>query len=121
MKRIDSQGNRLLVGDTGIYLKLVNKPNNLQIFAFRDGKIIKYVGKNGVLRAGGGNLGFNYYALQYLAEHPRLKKQPIYIRMGKKYFKVMPIDILNLKEFLHFKEKGFELQVFYPVKDLVEA
>ena len=121
MKKVDSQGNKILTGDTGIYLKLKDEVNNRQIFAFRDGKIIKYVNKNGVMRAGGGMIGFNYYALMWLAEHKRLKTKPIYIRLGKKYYKVMPQEILDLKNFLHFKKDGFELQCFYPIKNLVEA
>jgi hypothetical protein len=121
MKRIDADGNKLLAGDTGIYLKLKKEPNNRQIFAFRDGKIVKYVGKNGIMKAGGGMLGFNYYALQWLAEHKRLKTKPIYVRMGKKYYKVMPSEILEKKIFLHFKSDGFELQCFYPIKELVKA
>ena len=119
MKRVDSEGNKLFVGDTGIYLKLKTERSNRQILTFRDGKIMKNIGKGGIMKAGGGMIGFNYHALKYLIENKKLKDKPIYIRMSNKYYTVMPIDILELKNFLHFKTDGFELQVFYPVKDLV--
>ncbi len=118
MKKVDSQGNKLLIGDTGIYLKLKKDTNNKQIFAFRDGKIVKFVSKNGVMRVGGGMIGFNYYALQWIAEHKRLGKKPIYIRMNQKYYSITAQEILEKKIFLHFKSDGFDLQCFYPTKDL---
>ena len=121
MKKRDEQGNRLFIGDTGIYLKLATERNNRQIFTFRDGNIVKYVEKNGVMKAGGGMVGFNYHALKYLLENKRLKKKPIHVKMGNKYYKVTAQEILDLKNFLHFKSEGFELQCFYPVKDLVSA
>lgn len=121
MKKVDKDGNKLLIGDTGIYLKLKKDTSNKQIFAFRDGKVVKFVNKNGIMRAGGGMIGFNYYALQWLAEHKRLKKHYIYIRMAGKYYKVKATEILEKKTFLHFKSDGFDLQCFYPIKDLVEV
>ena len=67
----------------------------------------------------GNKIGFNYYALLWLSEHPRLKKLPIHVRMGNKHYPVKTEDILKKKDFLHFKDNGFELQVFYPLKEIV--
>lgn len=41
--------------------------------------------------------------------------------MKGKYYKVKATEILEKKIFLHFKSDGFDLQVFYPIKDLVEV
>jgi len=119
MKMVDSEGNKLYMGDDGMYLQLKGTIRMLKIFSFNYGKIYKYLKKSNVFQAGK-LVGFNYKALQQLNLSEKVKDKNIYIIYGVKRYSVHINDILQLKKFLNFKEKGFETQVFYPFDDLIE-
>ena len=116
MRKIDKDGNLLIVQDSGFYLKLANEIMPRKIFTFNSGKIMKYVKNSNVMQKPRPMIGFNYYALQMIQDHPQFRDKNIYIQYKKKYYKIDSFKVLNHKEFLYFKKEGFELQCFYPIK-----
>lgn len=120
MKINDNEGNRLILANDGIYLKLRNKPMPLQIFTYRSGTVYKFVKKSNIFNPRGGKpmVGFNYYALKLILN--RTKAKTIMVRTSNKYYLVQIEDIIAKGSFLHFLKLGFEKQVFYTIDDMVE-
>jgi len=116
MRKVDKDGNLLIVQDSGIYLKLTSELIPRKIFTLNDGKIIKYVKKSNVMQRPHPMIGFNYYALQMIQDFSQFRDKNIYIYHRNKIYKIDSFKILNHKEFLYFKKEGFELQCFYPIK-----
>lgn len=112
--RQDKLGNRLYVHTDGMYLKLITEHMPRKIFTFESGRVIKYVKKSNIMQKPYRAIGFNYHALLEIENNEIFKDRNIYIRLGKKYYKVPVLTILNKKEFFHYKDQGFELQCFYP-------
>ena len=109
-------GDKLYFHESGIELKLKSEKKTRKIFSFDGGAIIKRVFKKNIMRANE-SIGFNYEALKILRD--KYKRKDIYVVMGrKKKYKVPISEIISKGTFLHFKETGFELQIFYKVGDL---
>ena len=122
MKLNDKHGNRLLIGDDGIFLKLSGHPGHKHILSFNGGRVIKYVNKRNVFVPAKGKpmVGFNYYSIRLLKERFS-KVKFIYIRVDKKYKKVAVDELLKKGMFLHFLKSGFEKQIFYNLGDMIDA
>lgn len=121
MKLNDKEGNRLLIGNDGIFLKLIGHPGYKHILTFQGGRIIKYVKKSNVFTPKGGKpmIGFNYYSLKLLKE--RMKKHKfIYVKLNNKFKKIAVDELLKNGMFLHFLKSGFEKQIFYNVGDMID-
>ena len=88
MRKIDKDGNLLIVQDSGFYLKLANEIMPRKIFTFNSGKIMKYVKNSNVMQKPRPMIGFNYYALQMIQDHPQFRDKNIYIQYKKKYYKI---------------------------------
>ena len=113
----DKWGNKLFVDTYGVYLKLNGVNYSRKIFSFRGKEVVKYVKQNHIMKTleKGKMIGFNHDALKLLKQKG-VKYIWIMLYNGKRKGKVKIDDILELKEFLHFKHEGFERQVFYPIK-----
>jgi len=114
----DKDGNRLLLGDTGIFLKLKSERRNREIFSSRGGQLKKYVTKNNIFAPKGSGkmyVGFNYNALRLIVVEKLKAKQIIIHIAGRKMFTVDPKEILENGDFLWFKKEGFERQIFFDV------
>ena len=111
----DKDGNRLFLHDGGTSLKLASEPRMRTILSFQGGKMCKWLSKKNIMNVGGGMIGFNYHALKMIMANDMIKDKNIYLRYGRKTFRLPIKAILEHKEFLHFKEEGFELQCFYPL------
>lgn len=118
--RQDKQGNKIYLHDDGVYLKLITDVIPKKIFSFNGGRIIKYVKKSNIMKKPYSAIGFNYYALLELQNAKFVKRKEIYIRLGKKYYKIPIETILQKKEFFHFKSQGYELQCFYPMASILK-
>ena len=121
MNRTDKQGNKLMIGNSGIYLKLKKENKMKEIFKIRGTTVEKYTAKKNIMRAVGENgaIGFNYNALKILKERMRIKK--ITVRVGGQTPIAVPIQkIFDKGKFLHFLEGGFELQLFFPMEFLYD-
>ncbi len=118
MTRVDKDGNKLFMADTGFYLKLLKDPKIKEILSFSGGKICKWLRKDNIMMIRGGMVGFNYHALKMIMDSDMIKDKNIYLRYGRKVFRVPVEMILSKKEFLHFKHEGFELQCFLPLADI---
>ncbi len=121
MKLIDNDGNRLILGDDGIYLKLKGDPSTRKILSFTGGKIVKYVKKKNIFKPKNGKemIGFNYYSLKLLKE--RTKLRTIYVRYGRTMRSINIDELLEHGKFLHFLKSGFELQTFYMLENMNEV
>ena len=65
-------------------------------------------------------IGFNYYAVKLIKE--RINRiDAIYIKIGKKYKKVLVDELLKKGKFLHFLKQGFEKQIFYNLGDMIDG
>lgn len=120
MKSRDKDGNTLSLTEDGVFLLLKKERQYRLILKIENGKIVKYVKKKNVMRTNPPMIGFNYESLKMIKRHPRIKDKNIYIIIGKKAYFVSVEDVINHKEFLHFKKDGFELQCFYPVELLTD-
>jgi len=112
----DKDKNKLVVTEDGIYLKLGINEETKKIFTIDSGKIIKYLYYRNRFKQN--KIGFNYHALKLIMNNPHIKDKTIYVILGNKIFTVNINDILNRKDFLHFKKQGYELQCFYPISAL---
>lgn len=113
---IDKDNNKLIITESGVYLKLDNDDTPRQIFKIESGKIVKHVYKKNIFK--NKNIGFNYHALKMLNENQHIKDKTVYIIIGRDIYTVNIKDILGRKNFLHFKKQGYELQCFYPISCL---
>ena len=113
----DDMGNQLIVHDRGINLRLKSEDKDRRIFQVKGGQISKWVKPTNILNAGN-MIGFNYKALQVIRE--RLRKKYIYTLFGTKRYKVPIDEVLDNGKFLFFKNEGFELQIFYPLKEMMK-
>lgn len=122
MKLRDDNNNRLMIGDNGIYLKLDKDPQVKEILSFRHGRIIKFVKKANIFTPENGTsmIGFNYYAVKLIKERMN-RIDAIYIKIGKKYKKVLVDELLKKGKFLHFLKQGFEKQIFYNLGDMIDG
>jgi len=118
MKLTDGDGNSLLMGDNAIFLKLKGEPRLRTILSFEGGRIVKRVSQQHVMRINGGMIGFNYNALKMIREKRAIKKKIIAIQYKKIVYNVPVEELIDKGIFLHFKNQGFELQIFYPIKEL---
>ena len=119
MNRTDKYGKKLMIGNSGVYLKLKSENKMREVFKIRGTSVEKYVAKKNIMRAVGENgaIGFNYNALKILKERMRIRK--ITVRVGGQSPVVVPIQkIFDKGKFLHFLEGGFELQLFFPLEFL---
>ena len=119
MNRTDKYGNKLMIGSSGIYLKLKKDSKMKEIFKIRGTTVEKYVAKKNIMKKVGNNgaIGFNYNALKILQE--RLKVKKILVKVGGHSPTIVSIDtIIKKGKFLHFLEGGFELQLFFPLEFL---
>ena len=111
-----THGDKLYFHESGIELKLKSERTTRKIFSFNSGAIVKRVLKKNIMKVND-SIGFNYEALKVLRDkYPKYKY--IYVVIGKKKYKVPISEIITNGSFLHFKEVGFELQIFYKVEDL---
>ena len=120
MKMIDSNGNRLMIGNSGIHLKLAGQTGTKQILTFKNGGVVKFVSRKNIFEPKGGKpmVGFNYSSLKLLQEKAKRMKF-IHVRIYGKYKKVSVKDLLEKGIFLHFLKSGFEKQIFYNVEDMI--
>lgn len=119
MRTKDKHGNKLYLGDTGLYLKLDSEHRLRKIFTFSSGKIVKNIRKANIFKFGNNHtpsVGFNYFALQLIKD--RTRQEYIYVILGNKIRRIAITEILDKGEFLHFLKEGFELQIFYPLDDM---
>lgn len=117
MKETDEHGNKLLIGQDGIYLKLKSENKMREIFKIRNTTVEKYVSRKNIFRKIGekGAIGLNYNALKIIQEKMKIKK--IAIRVGGGKPKLVSIkDIFDRGIYLRFLQLGFELQVFCPME-----
>ncbi len=122
MVKIDSDGNKLLIGQGGIYLKLIRERRQRQVFKIQSRHCEKYVSKGNIFKKIGGEngaIGFNHSALKILRD--KLKINKISIRIGGQTpLHVKVKDIFKYGSFYRFLKEGFELQMFVPVDKLRE-
>ena len=114
----DKDGNKVILHNDGIHLKLKGDPRLRKIFNFNSGRITRMVPTSNIMlqnRVKGGMIGFNYHALTLIATSELLSKKPILLLIGKSRYEVSADDVIAEKEFLHFKSEGAELQCFYPI------
>ena len=119
MIKTDKDGNKLIVMEDGIYLKLLREKKRRQIFGIRRATVEKYVKPKNIMREIGeeGAIGFNYSALKLLKD--RLKVQKIILRIGGRTPIQLKIkDIIKNGQFLYFLEEVFELQIFLPIEKM---
>ena len=114
----DKDGNKVIMHNDGIHLKLKGSPGLRKIFSFNSGRITKVVPRSNIMRINGGMVGFNYHALTLIATSELLSKKPIILVIGKDRYEVTADEILEKKEFLHFKAENMELQCFYKISDM---
>ncbi|MBC8550295.1 MAG: hypothetical protein H8D23_11680 [Candidatus Brocadiales bacterium] len=117
----DKDGNKVILHNDGIHLKLKGDPQLRKIFTFNSGRITRMVPPRNIMlqkQVKGGMIGFNYHALTLIATSELLSKKPILLLIGKDRYEVSADDILAKKEFLHFKSEGAELQCFYAINDM---
>ena len=117
MIQTDKDGNKLIVTDREILLKLKNKREK-QVFKLSPGgHVEKYVTQKNIMRVIGeeGGVGFNYAALKILRD--KLKAKKIAVRIGNRTPLHVEIDdIFKNGKFLHFINDGYELQIFLPIE-----
>jgi hypothetical protein len=120
MREIDKDGNILYIANDGIFLKLKTELQPRKIFSFYDRSIVKFVKKSNIMKPDSKVelIGFNYNALRLINDSKFIKNKQIVVRIGLKNYTITPDEVLNYKEFLHFKQSGFELQCFYPINKL---
>lgn len=114
----DKNGNKVLLHNNGILLKLKGESRFRQIFRFDSGRITKRVAQANLMRIKEGMVGFNYHALQLIATSERLSKHDIIVIVDDKQYEISALEILDKKEFLHFKKTGMELQCYFSVNDM---
>ncbi len=116
---VDKWGNKIIVDDFGIHLDIRGAKYRRKIFAFKSGGVVKHIKKNHIMNhlMSGKMIGFNYEALKVLTKM-RVKQIWILNYAEKTKGKVMIKDLLESGEFLHFKQVGFERQIFYPLKKI---
>ena len=118
MIRTDKYGNRLMIHQSGVMLKLKIEKREKEIFKIEGSTVSKYIAKRNIFKKDN-SIGFNYSALKLLKD--RLKIHHIIIRVGKNSPTKLKIqDILNDGKFMHFLKGGFELQIFYPLEKLYD-
>lgn len=118
---IDKDGNRLMISDKGIHLKLAGQTETKQILTFKNGGVVKFVSRKNIFQPEGGKamVGFNYNSLKLLqAKAKRIKFLHVAIYGG--YKKVAIDDLLKDGMFLHFLKSGFEKQIFYYVENMTD-
>ena len=115
----DKWGNKLTVDDFGIHLDIRGAKYRRKIFAFRSGGVVKHIKKNHIMNhlMSGKMIGFNYEALKLLS-NMRVKVIWVLNYPEKIKGKVTIKELLETGEFLHFKQTGFERQIFYPLKKI---
>ena len=110
MARFDSQGNKMGMGDDGVYLQLAKSKKVLQIFKIKHGKLSKWVSERNIFKKVNA-IGFNYHALMMLKEKGYNSMSIIVENHGTHHVKIS--DLLKEANFLWFKREGFEKQVFW--------
>jgi len=114
MFEIDEHGNKLYTIEDGAYLKLADEKRPRKILDIsEDGVFSKYVKKENIFHKTN-SIGFNYHLL---VEMEKVLKSPtIKITIDSVgEFELSVKDILEEKQFLNYKNNGFEVQCFYPV------
>ena len=117
MFEIDEYGNKIFTINDGAYLKLVDEKHPRKILDISDdGKFSKYVKKENIFRKTN-SIGFNYHLL---VEMEKVLKSPV-IQIAIEdigEFEIPAKDILEEKQFLNYKNNGFEIQCFYPIEKM---
>jgi len=114
----DKNGNSIRLHNNGILLKIKGETRFRQIFRFDSGRITKRVTQANVMRIKEGMIGFSYHALQLIATSERLSKHDIVVIFEDKQYEISALEILDKKEFLHFKKTGMELQCYFSLSDM---
>jgi len=110
----DAQGNLLGFRPDGMYLKLSGEDRLRQVFAIKGDKVSKYVSPANILKKANA-IGFNYDGLKELLARGH---KTIHVVIGKRQsIKLSIQSILDNKEFLWFKEQGFERQIFWKLDE----
>ena len=109
----DAFGNKIIRKQAKIYLKLAEEDSHREIgyIDFKTGTFICRRRKSVHLHIKSNSYGFNH---KIMTEAVTFDKVKIYIDAA---VYLMPVeDIVKYGQFLFFKQKGFELQLFVPVE-----
>jgi len=117
MKANDSQGNQIMLRESGLYLILASQPDRArQLFRMTKDGFLRVVKPGNILKKQ--FIGYNPAGLRMILDN--MKQKFVFFQVKGKYYQIAILDLLGTERYLWFKTKGFERQMFISLEELEE-